>query len=314
MSPSLNPAGLPPAAAAAAEKIRRRWDRRPAAGLILGTGLGELSTAVNAEVSIPYEDVPGFPNCTALGHAGRLVYGRIGSKHVILMDGRSHGYEGCTPDELMLPVFIMHALGVRLLVLSNASGALNPNFASGDIVVVDDHINLMFWRSSAPCGRMPTCGSAERESEDGLRPTRCPRTESGHYDSAFVAQAMEVARQRNFVAHRGVYVGVTGPNYETRAEYRFLRGSGGDVVGMSTIPEVVAAAACGMRTLALSIVTNVACPDQTHVVLAEDVVGAAKRAQPHVREIVLDVILNPSEPNLSVGSAFPAVDGGNLTC
>ena len=304
MSPSLNPNGLPLDAIAAADEIRRQWNRRPAAGLILGTGLGDLSTAVTAEASIPYGNVPGFPRCTALGHAGRLVCGRIGSKHVILMDGRSHGYEGCTPDELMLPVFTMRALGVQLLILSNASGGLNPKFASGDIVVVDDHINLMFWRSSAPCRRMRACGStAERESKDGLRRSRWPRAESsrpaaGPYDSAFVAQAMEVARQRNFVAHRGVYVGVTGPNYETRAEYRFLRGAGGDVVGMSTIPEVVAAAACGIRTLALSTVTNVACPDQTRVVLAEDVVRAAKRAEPHVREIAMEVILNPSKPQL----------------
>jgi purine-nucleoside phosphorylase len=158
----------------------------------------------------------------------------------------------------------------------------------------------MFWGSSAPRAGIPGFGGVtERKAENALRPTRWQQTESScpsahHYDSALAAQALNVARQRNFVAHRGVYVGVTGPNYETRAEYRFLRRAGGDVVGMSTIPEAVAAKACRIRTLALSTVTNVACPDRTHVVLAENVVGAARRAEPHVREIAMDVIRNPS--------------------
>jgi purine-nucleoside phosphorylase len=293
--------GLPQAAIAAAETIRRQWNRQPAAGLVLGTGLGDLSATVTAEASIPYGDIPGFPRCTALGHAGRLVCGRINGKDVILMDGRCHGYEGYTLDQLQLPVLTMRALGARLLVLSNASGGLNPNFASGDIVVIDDHIDLMFWRRRAHCGRIPEdCVVADPAPDVGQRPPRWPLAEPGHpigniYDSGLSARAMAVSRKCDFVAHRGVYVGVTGPNYETRAEYRFLREAGGDVVGMSTIPEAIAAWTCGMRTLALSTVTNVACPDRTHIVFAEDVVGAAQRAQPHVGEIVLDVISNPSD-------------------
>ena len=273
--------------AVAAAAIRRRWDGRPAAALVLGTGLHQVSGLIQAEARIPYADVPHFPRSTALGHCGQLVCGRLGERSVIAMDGRCHGYEGYSLGELTLPVFAVRALGVELLILSNASGGLNPKLASGDVVVVADHVNLMFRSPAASSLGPPAAGREAVCVAD-----RAPRS-AGHYDAALIEQALAIARRENFVAHRGVYVGMTGPNYETRAEYRFLRHIGGDVVGMSTVPEVVAASRCGLRTLALSIVTNVARPDSPEVVRAEDVVQAAERAEPHVRKIMLQVVAAP---------------------
>jgi purine-nucleoside phosphorylase len=225
-----------------------------------------------------------------------LICGRLDDVPVVVMDGRCHFYEGYSLAQLMLPIFVLRALGIRRLVLSNASGALNPRFAAGDVVVIEDHINLLFWghparrQAAAGAASGPPTGAAARGSQAAQVAVPRGGQAACVYDRELVARALEIARRQDFVAHRGVYVGVTGPNYETRAEYRFLRRIGGDVVGMSTIPEAVAAARCGLRTLALSIVTNVARPDQTQVVLAEDVVQAARCAEPHLRSIVRGVL------------------------
>lgn len=256
---------------AAAGAIRGRWAGRPEAALVLGTGLHHLSSLIQAEAVIPYADIPHFPRSTAIGHSGRLVCGRFGRRAVIAMDGRCHGYEGYTLAELTLPVLVMRALGAELLVLSNASGGLHPRLASGDVVVVSDHISLLLGGSAGM--RLPS--------------------QRAVYDPILIDQALDIARRENFVAHQGVYVAMTGPNYETRAEYRFLRRIGGDVVGMSTVPEAVAAASCGLRTLALSIVTNVARPDSPEVVCAAEVIRAAERAEPHVRKIMARVVADP---------------------
>jgi len=260
--------------------ISRAGPGRPEAALVLGTGLHQLTSLVQAEAVIPYADIPHFPRSTAVGHCGRLVCGRYGERSVIVMDGRCHGYEGYSPSELALPVLSMRALGAQRLILSNASGGLNPKFASGDVVVVADHINLLFLKP-AQMGLPPSALAWDRP---GYTPM---------YDAILIEQALDIARCENFAAHRGVYVAMTGPNYETRAEYRFLRRIGGDVVGMSTVPEAVAASACGLRTLALSIVTNVARPDCPEVVLAVDVIRAAERAESHVRKIMAAVVSQP---------------------
>ncbi|MBC8868462.1 MAG: purine-nucleoside phosphorylase [Planctomycetes bacterium] len=269
---------LPDEALEASAAIRRRWDARPVAGLILGTGLGNVASYIETDATIDFEAIPHFPRSTALSHRGRLVCGRLGDTPLVVMEGRWHYYEGHSIDRLTLPVYVMRALGVELLILSNASGGLNPRFASGDVMVIEDHINLMFWKQ-AP--RM------EKESDSSRQPAPHP------YDRALIEQALAISRRENFVAHRGVYVAMTGPSYETRAEYRFLRRIGADVVGMSTVPEAVAAARCGMRMLALSTVTNVARPDNPEVTTAEDVVAAAERAEPNVRRIILDILREP---------------------
>ncbi|MCU0978354.1 MAG: purine-nucleoside phosphorylase [Pirellulaceae bacterium] len=281
---------------AAAAAIRSRWDGRPEAALVLGTGLHQLSGLIQAEAVIPYPEVPHFPRSTAVGHSGRLVCGRFGGRSVIAMDGRCHGYEGYSPAELALPVLAMRALGAELLILSNASGGLNPKFASGDVVVVSDHISLLLGLSAVMSGSGSDVHSPPL-SDETARPASLPpagltgwRGCRPVYDAVLIEQALDIARRENFAAHQGVYVAMTGPNYETRAEYRFLRRVGGDVVGMSTVPEAVAASGCGLRTLALSIVTNVARPDSPEVVCATDVIRAAERAEPNVRKIMAQVV------------------------
>jgi purine-nucleoside phosphorylase len=264
---------------AAAEAVRRRWSVPPRVGLILGTGLGDVAEHIAADVMIPYHEIPHFPPPTALSHRGQLVCGWLAHTPVVALEGRWHGYEGHDLAALMLPVYVLRALGSQWLVLSNASGGLNPRYAPGDVMIVADHINLMFWRSLPDVCRLPDGGRASRAT--GTRPP---------YDAELIARALGIARRENFAAHQGVYVGVTGPNYETRAEYRFLRRIGGDAVGMSTVPEAVAAARCGLRTLALSVITNVACPDRPRITQALDVVELAQRAEPKVRAIVRGII------------------------
>ena len=284
---------------AAAAAIRSCWGGQPEAALVLGTGLHQMSSLIETEAMIPYADIPGFPRSTAVGHNGQLVCGRFSGRPVIAMDGRCHSYEGYSAAELALPVFALRGLGVQRLILSNAGGGLNPQFASGDVVVVADHINVRF---RPPAGAFPAGGDNDgqpnRHRSGAPRPTDfaagiARRGGAPVYDADLIEQALEIARRENFVAHRGVYVAVTGPNYETRAEYRFLRRIGGDMVGMSTVPEAIAASACGLRTLALSVVTNVARPDHPEVVRAADVIRAAEGAEPHVRKIMAAVAARP---------------------
>jgi len=293
------PVNLPNEALEASAAIRRRWDGLPRAGLILGTGLGNVASHIETDETIEYDAIPHFPCSTALSHRGCLVCGRLGGRPVVVMEGRWHYYEGHSIDRLTLPVYVMRALGVELLIVSNASGGLNPQFASGDVMVIQDHINLMFTNETPRGNRLvsaPRGSSTEGQMQaaggqnTGVFPRPrivCP------YDPALIEQALAISRRENFAAHRGVYVAMTGPSYETRAEYRFLRKIGGDVVGMSTVPEALAAARCGIRTLALSTVTNVARPDNPQVVSAEEVVAAAEKAEPNLRKIVMDVVGGP---------------------
>jgi purine-nucleoside phosphorylase len=260
----------------AAGAIKALWPRRPRVGIILGTGLGSFAEQIERSAAISYEDVPHFPRATAPGHHGQLICGTIGPTPVITMEGRFHLYEGYGPAQITLPVRVMEALGIELLIVSNASGGLNPRYAVADIVVVEDHINLMM--------ASPLAGI----NDDRLGP-RFPDM-CRPYDRALAERALEIARRENFVAHSGVYVGLTGPNYETRAEYRFLRRIGGDVVGMSTVPEVIVAAHAGLRVLALSVVTNVCRPDAIIPTDGQSVLRAASLAEPKVRKIVLGIV------------------------
>lgn len=267
---------LPRQALEAAAEICRCWDERPAAGLILGTGLHSLTEHIDTDLSLDYEDIPHFPCSTALSHRGQLVCGRLADVPVLVMDGRCHLYEGYSLAEITRPVCAMFALGIDLLIVSNASGGLNPKYASGDVMVIRDHIDLMF--------AGPMCSSPCSSPLD--RPTSA-RT---FYDEVLIQRALVVARHNNFAAHAGVYAAMSGPNYETRAEYRYLRRIGADAVGMSTVPEAVAARQCGMNVLALSTITNVAQPDIAEQVDPEEVIDAAERAEPNVRKIAMDAV------------------------
>ncbi len=252
--------------------IRERWTGEASLAVILGTGLGELADEVAADAVIPYRDLPGFPRSTALAHKGRLVCGMLGGRQVIMLQGRCHLYEGYAAGQLCLPVGVISALGVQTLVVTNAAGGLNPRYSVGDVMAIDDHICLM--GLSALARPAPDC------------PNRIARSAVRLYDEGLICRATDIAGSHGFPLQCGVYVGVTGPNYETRAEYRAFRRLGGDCVGMSTVPEVLAAAGCGMRVLGLSTVTNVARPDAPQVVSAQEVADVAATALPKVRHIV----------------------------
>jgi purine-nucleoside phosphorylase len=261
---------------AAVAAIRGHWTEQAHAGIILGTGLGSLRALIAAEAELEYERIPHFPRSTSIGHAGRLVLGRLAGLPVVVMEGRFHAYEGYAHTQLTFPVRVMKALGAGLLIASNACGGMNPTYRAGDVVVIDDHINLM--------GGNPLIGV----NDERLGP-RFPDM-SAPYDSELVERALAIARRENFAAHRGVYVAVTGPNLETRAEYRFLRLIGADVVGMSTAPEVIVAVHAGMRVLGLSVVTDMCLPDALHPANIDDILATAAAAEPKLRAIVLGVL------------------------
>ncbi|QDU97226.1 purine-nucleoside phosphorylase [Lignipirellula cremea] len=263
---------------AAAEAIRRRFPHQVKAALILGTGMGRVAQRIESPVVIPYGEIPYFARSTALGHKGQLVCGQLGGQPVAAMEGRVHLYEGYTLEEVTLPVRVMALLGAEILTVSNASGGMNPQFASGDIMVIDDHISMLGVRCQPP-------EACRGDLSDGLYGRRC-----SPYDRRLIEQALAVARRENFTAQRGVYAAMSGPNYETRAEYRFLLRLGADVVGMSTVPEVMIAAQLGLRVLALSTVTNVATPDIQQVVDPQEVIAAAEAAEPHLRKIIVGIL------------------------
>lgn len=256
--------------------IRSRWATAPRVGVILGTGLGGLAAELETEAVFSFDALPHFPRATAPAHRGQLSCGRLWGVPVMMMDGRLHAYEGYSLAETTFPVRVMRGAGVQTLVISNAAGGLNPRFATGDVMLIDDHINLMAGN--------PLVG----QHHERVGP-RFPDL-SNAYDPRLVRLALEVARRENISLYRGVYVAVTGPNYETRAEYRFLRRIGGDAIGMSTAAEVIVASQCGLRVLALSTITNVCLPDALTPTRSEDVVRAARQARNKVQRIVRGVL------------------------
>jgi purine-nucleoside phosphorylase len=260
----------------AAAMVRGQWTRPPRVGIILGTGIGPLAQQIDCEASIEYDAIPHFLRSTATGHRGRLVCGLLAGVPVMAMEGRFHAYEGYSLQQITLPVRVMKALGVELLIVTSACGGMNPHFASGDIILIDDHINLM--------GDNPLIGV----NDDELGP-RFPDM-SRPYDPVLIERALEIARRENFAAHKGVFVAVSGPNLETRAEYRFLRLIGADVVGMSTVPEVIVAVHCGLRVLGCSIVTDMCLPDALKPADVAEIIAIANRAEPKLRKIILGIL------------------------
>jgi len=260
----------------AAGVVRGRWAGSPTVGIVLGTGLGALAREIAVEATIPYPEIPHFPHSTVESHAGQLVCGTLSGRTVMAMEGRFHLYEGYTAAQVTFPIRVMRALGCRALMVSNAAGGMNPLHAKGDLIVIDDHINLM--------GVNPLIGP----NDERLGPRFPDLIEP--YDRKLQQLALDVARESNVVAHRGVYVGVTGPNLETRAEYRFLRAIGADVVGMSTVPEVLVAVHAGMKVLGFSIVTDLCLPDALEPAKLEDILAVAGQAEGKLRTIVKRVL------------------------
>ncbi|MBN1591456.1 MAG: purine-nucleoside phosphorylase [Pirellulales bacterium] len=260
----------------AVKVVRNHWPKEPRVGIILGTGLGSIAEQIETETTIDYDDIPHFPRSTAIGHAGQLVCGQLQGQAVVAMEGRFHAYEGYSYGQITFPVRVMRALGAELLLVSNACGGINPQYAAGDIMVIEDHLNLM--------NGNPLIGP----NDDALGP-RFPDM-STPYDPALIDHALEIARRENFAAHKGVYVAVTGPNLETRAEYRFLRTIGADVVGMSTVPEVLVAVHAGMRVLGLSVITDLCLPDCLKPTGIDEILAVAASAEPKLRAIVLGIL------------------------
>jgi purine-nucleoside phosphorylase len=256
--------------------IKARSDFQPEVAIILGTGLGALAREIRVQTTIPYADIPHFPLSTVESHSGRLLLGTLGGKRVIAMQGRFHRYEGYSLVDVVLPVRVMFLLGARTLVVSNACGGMNPMWAAGDIMLIDDHINLL--------GDNPLTGP----NLDDLGPRFPDMSEA--YDSELLALAEAAALDLQLPLRRGVYVAVTGPNLETRAEYRMLRAMGADVVGMSTVPEVIAARHMNMRVLGLSIITDECFPDALQEANIEQIIATAARAEPQLTRLVVGVL------------------------
>jgi purine-nucleoside phosphorylase len=260
----------------AKDAILQVCDLVPEASLILGTGLGGLAKEIDCQAEISYGDIPGFPVSTVESHAGRLLLGTLGGKRVVAMQGRFHRYEGYSMQQITFPVRVMRALGADTLVVSNACGGMNPLWSAGDLMLIADQINLL--------GDNPLIGP----NDESLGP-RFPDM-SAPFDPELRELARSVARELKIVLREGVYVAVTGPNLETPAEYRFLRGIGADVVGMSTVPEVIVAVHGGMHVLGVSIITDECFPDALEPADVERIIATAQKAEPDLTRLVTGVL------------------------
>ena len=257
---------------AAAKAIREQADWQPRIGITLGTGLGGLASDIEVEAKIPYADIPGFPAPRVVSHEGALILGTLGGQRVAALEGRYHFYEGYTLEEITLPVRVLKALGVDVAVFSNAAGGLNPSYRTGDIMIISDQINLM--------GVNPLVGPNDERLGPRF-PDMCDP-----YDLATIGALEELALRLGIRVQKGVYVALTGPCLETRAEYRMLRTIGADVVGMSTVPEVIVAVHAGLKIVGLSCVTDLCLPDALQPVDIEEILRVAAAAEPKMRQLV----------------------------
>lgn len=261
---------------AAVAAVRARTATVPEVALILGTGLGALGRAIDVECALPYAEIPGFPLSTVESHAGRLLVGTLAGRRVMAMQGRFHKYEGYALQQVTFPVRVLRALGAQTLIVSNACGGMHPLWAPGDLMLIADHINLL--------GDNPLIGPHDAAFGDRFPDMSAP------YDAALRALARAVAQERGIALREGTYVAVAGPNLETRAEYRLLRALGADVVGMSTVPEVIVAVQAGMRVLGLSIITDQCLPDALEPASLERIIATANRAEPNLETLVRGVL------------------------
>jgi len=258
------------------EVIRKQTKENYSIGIILGTGLGGLVKDIDVKLQIDYENLPHFPISTVESHNGKLIFGTIHGKNVVVMQGRFHYYEGYTMQQIAYPVRVMRFLGVETLLISNACGGMNPEYRKGDVMIMSDHINLL--------GDNPLIG----KNEDELGP-RFPDM-SEPYSLELIQLAEKITEENQIKVQKGIYVAVPGPNLETKAEYRFLRQTGADVVGMSTIPENIVANHMGMKVLGISIVTDECFPDTLKPVNVEDIIAAAMQAEPKMTLIMKELI------------------------
>ena len=256
--------------------LREKGITHPEIGIILGTGLGKMVREIDIETQIEYKDIPHFPVSTVEFHKGRLIYGKLKGKMVLAMLGRFHFYEGYTLQQITFPVRIMKSLGAKNLLISNAGGALNLNFKKGSLMLLDDHINLL--------GNSPLAGP----NHENLGP-RFPDM-SQPYSKLLNDKMEQIAHEKGIILHKGVYVAVSGPNLETRAEYRFLRGIGADVVGMSTVPEVIVANHAGLPCAAISVITDECDPYNLHPIDINDILETAAKAEVNLIKLFSDLI------------------------
>ena len=255
--------------------LKQKTNCNPKAGIILGSGLGSFVDEVEIKFSIAYNEIPDFPNSTVEGHEGKLIFGLIDEKEVVVMQGRFHYYEESDIDKVVFPIRVMKFLGVKNLIISNASGGVNPNFEIGDMMIIEDHINLI-----------PNPLVGPNFDELG---TRFPDM-SQPYCKKMISDAEEIAKTHKITLQKGVYVGVTGPTLETPAEYNYFRIIGGDTIGMSTVPEVIAARHMRIKCFGISVITDLGVPGKIKVVTHEDVQNVANKAKPILATLVTELI------------------------
>ncbi len=256
--------------------IRSKTQTQTKIGIILGSGLGNLSNQIAADLEIPYGEIPHFPVSTVEGHKGRLIFGQLGGKQVLVMAGRFHFYEGYTAQQVAYPVRVMRMLGVETLLLSNAAGGVQDKMQVGDLMIINDHISLF------------TINPLLGKNEDGLG-TRFPDM-SEPYSKDLIQKVQAIAAKNNIPLKQGVYTGVTGPTFETRAEYRLIHALGGDAVGMSTVQETIAAKHCGMDVFAISVITDIGIREEENTITHEEVLQAAKDAEPKLTLLFSELV------------------------
>lgn len=260
------------------EYIKKKTNSfQPEIGIVLGTGLGGLVTEIKVEFSLMYSNIPNFPISTLEFHSGKLIFGVLNGKRVVAMQGRLHYYEGYSMQQITFPIRVMKALGIRYLFVSNAAGSLNSDFKKGDLMVINDHINL---QPESPL----------RGTNDADMGPRFPDM-SSPYEKNLIKKALEIAKKDGITCHQGVYVSVTGPNLETKAEYKYLRIIGGDAVGMSTVPEVIVANHMSVPVFAISVLTDEGFPEVLMPVSLEEILATAREAEPKMTKILSQLIL-----------------------
>jgi purine-nucleoside phosphorylase len=256
--------------------IKERYAAQPLIGIVLGSGLGNFTNGMQVECEIGYSELPHFPVSTVTGHSGKLIFGKMNNKNAVVMAGRFHYYEGYTAQQVVYPIRVMKMLGVQTLLISNAAGGVNTSFKVGDMMIINDHISMF------------TINPLLGKNEDALG-TRFPDM-SEPYSKEIIAKAKSIAKDLGYEVKEGVYCGVTGPTFETRAEYKLIKAVGGDAVGMSTVQEVIAAVHAGMKVFAMSIITDLGIREEDNIITHEEVLAAANEAEPKMAAIFKELV------------------------